>query len=152
MKRRGFLSMVSAAAVAPVLPAISAPAVSATYSRYMFGLAVFHARTRAHVSAAGIAFRLKITTVQAEAMIAEMATKGMVTPVLGKPGAVRAVSNIVKPGIWDVTNSASSSPHRTKDALHSSDIAQTRSMITHLRTLCAGQGIPLAPHCLAGTA
>ncbi len=152
MRRRGFLSLVSAAAVAPALPAISAPAVTATYNRYMFGLAVFHARTRAHVSAAGIAFRLKVTTVQAEAMIAEMAAKGMVTPVLGKPGAVRAVSNIVKPGIWDTTKTAKSLSRETKNAQPSSDIVQSQSMIAHLRELCAGQGIPLSPRCLAGVA
>ena len=100
MKRRGFIGMLGAAAVAPMLPAAAAPAATATYNRYMFGLAVFHARTRAHVSAAGIAFRLKVTTAQAEAMIAEMTRKGMVTPIMGSPGKLRAVSNIVKPGVW----------------------------------------------------
>lgn len=151
MKRRGFLSMISAAAVAPALPAMAAPAVTATYNRYMFGLAVFHARTRAHVSAAGIAFRLKVSTIQAEAMIAEMATKGMVTPVLGKPGAVRAVSNIVKPGIWDNAKAAEKTQSQTPDGTDG-HTQGTPSMIAHLRQMCAGQGIALSPRCMAGAA
>jgi 3-isopropylmalate/(R)-2-methylmalate dehydratase small subunit len=100
MKRRGFLTMLGAAVAAPALPAVSSAPAAAAYNRYMYGLAVFHARTRAHVSARGIAYCLKVSTAQAEAMISEMTKNGLVKPVFGAGGNVRAVSNILNTDTW----------------------------------------------------
>lgn len=98
MKRRSFLSLLGAAIATPALPA-AAPAAS--YSRLTFGIAVLHARTRAHVSARGLAWCLKVPLPQAKAMLSEMAARGMVTPV-GLSGQMRAVSNILQPQAWHV--------------------------------------------------
>ena len=98
MKRRNFLTMMGATALAPALPAFGAPISVAAggYNRYQYGLAVFHARTRANISAAGIAHRLKVSMPQAEAMIGEMIESNYVKPVLGG-SKVKAISNITKP-------------------------------------------------------
>ena len=98
MQRRHFMTLMGAAALAPVLPAAGgrAAAAMAGYNRYQYGLAVFHARTRTHISAAGIAHRLKVSVPQAEAMIGEMVESNFVKPVLGS-SKVKAISNITKP-------------------------------------------------------
>ena len=98
MKRRNFLTMMGATALAPALPAFGAPVSVAAgdYNRYQYGLSVFHARTRANISAAGIAHRLKVSMPQAEAMIGEMIESNYVKPVLGG-SKVKAISNITKP-------------------------------------------------------
>ena len=82
MRRRSFLSLIGAAGLAPALPSVGAAApVAAGYNRYMYGLAVFHARTRASLSAGDLMARLKVTAVQADAMIGEMTAKGVLGPV-----------------------------------------------------------------------
>ena len=97
MDRRKFLSLATAASVAPAipLPAARAGAVAAAgYNRFTYGLAVFHARTRASLSVADLSARLKVSAVQAEALIGEMTTRGVVTPAANAAaGVVRAVNS-----------------------------------------------------------
>lgn len=113
MQRRHFPTMMGAATVAPALPALGAPAQAATgYNRYQFGLAVFHARTRTQVSAAGIAHSLKVSLPQAEAMIGEMVDANFVKPVLGGT-RVKAVSNITKPDMLGFKRAARASRQAT---------------------------------------
>lgn len=113
MQRRHFLTMMEAATVAPALPALGAPAQAATgYNRYQYGLAVFHARTRTQVSAAGIAHSLKVSLPQAEAMIGEMVDANFVKPVLGGT-RVKAVSNITKPDMLGFKRAARASRQAT---------------------------------------
>jgi len=74
MKRRTFLMGLGGAAALPVVPA---PAVQAAgYNRYMYGLAVFQARKSATVNATTLMSKLKVSALQAEAMIGEMAADG----------------------------------------------------------------------------
>jgi hypothetical protein len=95
MKRRHFLSMLGAATVAPALPAFGAQgsvaAAAAGYNRYMYGLAVFHARTRASVSAVDLISRLKVSAVQANAMMGEMSASGVLSQATG---AVRVATSV----------------------------------------------------------
>ena len=80
MSRRGFLSMLGSAAVMPAVPlrgAFAAPAAAAGYSRYMFGLGVFHAATQPTLTAAELASQLRIPLEQSSVMIAEMQAKGV---------------------------------------------------------------------------
>ena len=100
MDRRRFLSVLGAAAAAPAVPFVAggAPARAVTaagYNRYMYGLAVFHARSRAHVTAADLMARLRLTGVQADAMMAEMASSGVLSPV---SGTVKMATHQSKPG------------------------------------------------------
>jgi len=83
MRRRHFLTTLGAAAVAPALPALGAGApvaqAAAGYNRYQYGLAVFHARTRAGLTAADLMGRLHISAAQAHAMMSEMSASGVLT-------------------------------------------------------------------------
>lgn len=117
MKRRKFLTMMGAATLAPVLPTASTPAavLAGGYNRYQYGLAVFHARTRANISAAGIAHSLKVTMPQAEAMIGEMIKSNFVQPVLGG-SKVRAISNITKPDFLGFERAAQQAKTAAKTA------------------------------------
>lgn len=102
MDRRKFLTLATAASIAPTipLPAARAGAAAAGYNRYTYGLAVFHARTRASVSVIDLTARLKLSTPQAKALIGEMTAKGVVTPALNAaPGVVRAVHRVPRPAV-----------------------------------------------------
>lgn len=151
MKRRRFLSLIGAAATAPLAPAL--PQAAPLYSRTMFSRAVMHARLRPHVSARGIAYRLKVSTTQAEGMIAEMATKGMVKPVLNGGGVhVRAISSIVKPQLYGVPEAArrtQMSQAAKAQARLTGDAGPTgvnlSAMLTHLRGICRDAGHTIHP-------
>ena len=150
MKRRGFLGLLGAAVATPLLPAMPAAQAAASYNRYTYGLAVFHARTRAHVSARGIAHCLKVSVPQAEAMISEMATNGLVKPVFGGPN-MRAVSNILKPDAWGLDKAARKARAKVREA-RKFDAGRARGgfdpMIAHLRGICVDYGMTLHPRCL----
>lgn len=55
----------------------------------MYGLAVFHARTRAGLTTVELMTRLRISSTQANAMIGEMETRGVFSPLTS---AVRAAA------------------------------------------------------------
>lgn len=153
MKRRGFLQMLGAAIVTPALPSAASAPAAAAYNRYMYGLAVFHARTRPHVSARGIAHCLRVTSAQAEAMIAEMTQAGHVTPIFGAGGNVRAVSNILKPDAWGLDTAARKTRAKLRNAKRRAtfDGQTTRSQqlpfMAHLHAMCRDYGLPLSPRC-----
>lgn len=156
MKRRSFLTMLGAAVAAPALPMAAAPApVAAVYNRYTYGLAVFHARTHAHVTAAGIAKRLKVTPAQAKAMISEMSSAGLVKPVGLTGSNVRAVSNILKPDAWGLdaaSRKMRSDTRRARKAHAANDRRYAEpdlsALLAHLRQVCTAQGMPLSARAL----
>jgi hypothetical protein len=152
MKRRGFLQLLGAAAATPFLP-MGTAVQAASYNRYTYGLAVFHARTRAHVSARGIAHCLKVSVPQAEAMIGEMVNNGLVKPVFGGPN-VRAVSNILKPDAWGLEAHARKQRAARRKAKLKAKAPQhdLTDMITHLRKICVDYGMTLHPRCTGGLA
>jgi len=86
MKRRNFLSIMSGAAIAPVLPlravqvAASTSAAGGGYARLLYGLSVYHAQVGGAASAVDLMPRLGVTATKAKALVAEMAAKGVVSP------------------------------------------------------------------------
>lgn len=94
MKRREFLALISATSVTPFLPAATRAApVAAGYNRYTYGLAVFHARTRASVSAADLVAKLRVSPAAAQSLMAEMAEKAVLKPALNSAaGTMRAIT------------------------------------------------------------
>jgi hypothetical protein len=144
LKRRSFLAVFGAAIAAPALPMAAPTHASAAYSRYMYGLAVFHARTRAYVSARG----LKVSQSQAKAMIAEMTTSRLVKPVGLSGGNVRAVSNIRKPDAWGLNQAARNQRSVTGKAKHAAkrDLSIS-ALMAHVRKICLSHGMTLHPRC-----
>ncbi len=98
LKRRNFFGMLGAAAVAPMIPVRAAAAPAAVvYNRYMYGLAVFHARTKASLSTGDLMAKLRVSAVQAEAMMGEMTASGIVQPIAQSAvGAVRAINPTIQ--------------------------------------------------------
>ena len=93
--------MLGAASAVPLLSAsvTAQPVVAASYNRYMYGLAVFHARTRASISAVDLGARLRVSGAVVDAMMREMTQKGVLTPALhAVAGTMRAVSPNGAPG------------------------------------------------------
>ena len=100
MHRRSFLTSLAALGIVPALPlgALSSTATQAvSYNRYMYGVGVFHARTRASLTAAELAAKMAIPQAQAKIMIGEMMSRGVVSPLSGSAGMVRAVNSIQQP-------------------------------------------------------
>lgn len=142
--------MFGAAIAAPALPMAAPAHAPAAYSRYMYGLAVFHARTRAHVSARGLALGLKVSKSQATAMIAEMTTDRLVKPVGLSGGNVRAVSNILKPDAWGLNQAARKQRSDTRKAKHAVKRDPNISpLMAHLHQICRDAGFTLHPRCMA---
>jgi hypothetical protein len=106
MKRRGFLSVLGAAAVMPVLPMHGAQAAAVAtragagggYARLLYGLAVYHAETGGAVSATALMPKLGVTAGRADALVARMAARGVIEPVAGSaPGLFRATPRQLDP-------------------------------------------------------
>ena len=150
MQRRRFLSLIGAAGAAPLIPgAAAASGTGALYSRTLYSRAVMHARLRQHVSARGIAFRLKVPLAQAEGMISEMAAKGLVKPVVNGAGVhVRAISSIVQPHAYGAGSGVRQARRRARRLRIGDDRSQTSPLMDHLHGLCRRYGLPLSPRAL----
>ena len=140
MNRRKFLSLGAATAATPLLPALSFSSAVApvSFNGYQYGLAVFHARTRASLSAAELASRLRVSTPIAQGMIAKMRADGFVR--LGANGAVQAItrfqnssqgltaSSEVKNTLKNVFDKCDDNKHNNKIAMADTDSAQSTDL------------------------
>ena len=99
MERRNFLQMLGAAVAVPVVPGSTMRAVAsgAGYNRYMYGLAVFHARTRGSLTAADLATKLRVGSTTAHAILGEMSASRVISPALGSSSVMQAASRIHDP-------------------------------------------------------
>ena len=96
MERRGFLGLLGAAVAAPLVPAQAG-------SRALFDYAVSHAKTFPVISVGGLSKRGGMTIAQAEEMMRELASRGMVRMVTpSRGGAPRAASKILVGDHWGI--------------------------------------------------
>jgi len=68
----------------------------------------------------------KVSTAQAEAMVAEMSAKGLVRPIAG--GSVRAVSNILNPGVWGTASASVAKPSPAQQPKINLQMCRSRSV------------------------
>ena len=139
MQRRNFLSLIGAAAVAPALPAIGAPtSVAATatgYNRYMYGLAVFQARTRASITAADLVTRLGVSAPQASAMINEMSARGVLSSVTGA-ARIAATAPPRKPYVRKMLRQIAEMTHDPADPPKSNTLKSAPASARPVHTQC----------------
>jgi hypothetical protein len=155
--RRNFLGMLGAAVAAPLIPMV-APA--AGYSRATYELAIGHAKRFPLVSVSGMSKRIGILAPQAEAIISEMSSEGIVGVINPtRPGTVRASSNIFTNDVWgikktskprptEVASKAKSRQHKMQAKSATVD-ANIDLMLAHLRELSVSRGMTLHPRCFA---
>lgn len=152
MKRRSFLTMLGAAVAAPLTPAIGS---AAGYSRTTYDLAILHAKKFPLVSVGGLSKRIGIATPQAEAIIKQMSSEGLLG-VLNptRPGTVKASSKIfVNPnaGLAKAYERRQTHTKTVRDeTAHTQSQPKVSVMFEHLHKLCASNGMTLSPRCLSG--
>ena len=157
MKRRSFLSMFSAAAVAPALPSLAAGAPS----RAMMGLATAHARKYPYVSVLGLSHRIGVTPKQAQALLTEMADEGIIhalkvngtRPIYaGSKVYVAPEGSLIQRAQAQRTKQANARKLR-QSARHTASkdgfTVDISGLMAHLRALCADRGMTVH---LAGAA
>lgn len=99
MKRRKFLGMFGGAVAAPLLPmpAIAATATKAAYSPAALHAAIYHAQSRAVFSVWGLAKTLNVPVTIAEALMGDLAKRGVLGPLQGTTfGGRWARSNVLQ--------------------------------------------------------
>lgn len=102
MKRRKFLGLLGGAITAPMMPLPAlGQAAAAPFGKATMHAAILHAKVRASFSAFGLAQALNLPITQAEQLMEEMASRGMLGQLKGTTyGGRWAVSNLSKPQIF----------------------------------------------------
>ncbi len=155
MKRRNFLGLIGAAVAAPLMPLPTmGKAAGAAYSSSAMHAAIMHAQARVSFSVWGLAKTLGMTVPQAEALMGDMAKRGIVGPLQGTTHGGRwATSNIMQKEMMGAVEAAK----RSQLTQPSSQQAQQKTyaepdlgrLLAHLRGLCEKQGMTLSPLCAA---
>lgn len=152
MKRRKFLGVLGGAITAPFLPApvVAATVKAAPYSGAAMHAAIYHAQSRAVFSVWGLAKTLNLPLPQAEALMGDLAKRGIVGPLQGTTfGGRWASSKIMKSEALALHRAARSgrdtlSTPRTEDTWPQPDLGR---LLAHLRRLCQSNGMELHPRC-----
>lgn len=152
MKRRNFLGLFGGAITAPFLPmpAIAATAKAAPYSAAALHGAIYHAQSRAVFSVWGLAKTLNLPLEQAEALMGDLAKRGITGPLQGTTfGGRWANSKIMRSEALTLNRAArqGGGPDATTDAQKGN--ADLGRFLAHLRQICRTNGIPLSPRALA---
>lgn len=152
MKRRQFLSMFGAAAAAPLMPALGS---AAGYTRTTYELAIAHAKKYPLVSVGGLSKRIGIATPQAEAIIKQMSSEGLLgilNPT--RPGTVKATSKICTKDVWGLRRTSEPRAVQADKAQaqdrRSSAEPNISAMFAHLHKLSTSCGMTLSPRCFSG--
>jgi hypothetical protein len=154
LRRRNFLGLFGAAIAAPLIP-VAAPA--AGFSQSAYGLAIVHAQKYPLVSVRGLVTRLGMSKTQANAVIRQMSSEGLLGALNPtRPGTVHAASKIDTNPVWSSASAklAKSKMKANPNSGSSSSLAQAKArytdvdlsdMLAHLRGLCVSNGMTLSP-------
>lgn len=146
MKRRKFLGLFGSAFAAPLLPT-PAVAASATYSKVALRGAIKHAQTRGSFSVWGLANAVKVPVAQAEAMMTDLAKRGILGPLQGTTfGGRWATSNVL---MRDTFAAAKAIQHSNvaQSATHKHAEPDLSTLLAHLQRVCVDYGMTLHPRC-----
>ena len=141
MKRRSFLRALGATVAAPLLPVAGS---AAAYSRGTYGLALAHAKKYPFVSVRGMTTRLGVTGAQAEALLAEMSSKGVLGGINASyNGAGLATSKVFVKPVIAPAKTAQSGARNTRKPMQAAEThtpvdvrpACLDLMLMHLRTM-----------------
>lgn len=152
MKRRGFLQMLGGAIAAPLMPTASfGAATKAAYPASALHAAIYHAQSRVNFSVFSLAQRLGLSLDQAQAVMTEMSSRGILGPLQGTTQA----GTWARSAIWQRPAHAVAIG---KGATYASKAATSQTARTaartapapwlrHLYDMCRAHGRTLHPRC-----
>lgn len=159
MKRRGFLQMLGGAVAVPLMPNVSVGAAAkVAYPASALHAAIYHAQSRVNFSVFSLARQLGLNMDQAEQLMSDMSTRGILGPLQGTTQSGRwALSRVWQRPFVDAAAAqkvARKSNRRTSDANHSvsehpSWSADLRPFLRGVYRIAARQGHDLHPRCHA---
>lgn len=116
IKRRGFLQMLGGAFAAPLMPSASLGAAAKVgYPASALHAAIYHAQSRVTFSVYTLAQQLGLQLGQAEQLMSDMSTRGILGPLQGRTQAGRWASS----KIWIHPSKSSLAAARTATAVKS---------------------------------
>ena len=148
MKRRNFLGLFGAAAATPFLPQISVAraAQAGAYSGAAMHGAILHAQTHSAFSVWNLAKSLKLPVTQAEALMGDLAKRGVIGPLQGTTfGGRWATSNVLLRDTLAASRAVRNSGANTKTDMK---LANRRSeadlseLLAHLRKVAESYFAP----------
>jgi len=153
MKRRNFLGLFGAALAAPMMPLPAlGNAAGAAYSKSAMHGAIMHAQSRVSFSVWGLAQSLGLSVPQAEALMGDMAKRGIVGPLQGVTHGGRwATSNIMQKEMLAAAEAAKGARQTAARQTTNTHYAEPDlgRLLAHLRGLCEKQGMTLSRRCAA---
>lgn len=135
MKRRGFLSLLGAVMAAPALPS-AATSLPVRLSQ----LAATHARTYPCVSAVGLSRGLGVPMAQAQVLLRDLSSKGLVGPIShAGTGPIYAASAVYRPAASAVLKVAQLRPSMPQTHAVAND------WLAYVQDICVRNGFALQP-------
>lgn len=149
MKRRNFLGLFGGAIAAPLMPLPALATAQAGYSQAAMHGAILHAQTHSAFSIWNLAKTLNLPIAQAEALMGDMAKRGIVGPLQGATfGGRWATSNVLLRDTLAASKAVQQAKTKTPEFnTHSQAEGDLSTMIAHLRKVCIDYGMPLHPRC-----
>ena len=158
MKRRGFLQLLGGAIAAPLMPSASfGAATKAAYPASALHAAIYHAQSRVNFSVFSLAQRLGLSLDQAQAVMTEMSSRGILGPLQGTTQA----GTWARSAIWQRPAHAVAAGKVAKVAAkpavarsgqvaaRSATQANLAPFMKYLQDLCRARGMALHPQCQA---